>query len=63
MELLVLVRDASDISSLEQLGTVEWVSKLSNVVLLTCKPDNEDKILALSNIVRVERPKIGSAMV
>lgn len=63
MELLVLVRDASDISSLEQLGTVEWVSKLSNVVVLKCKPENENKILALPNVVRVERPKIGSAMV
>jgi uncharacterized protein YlbG (UPF0298 family) len=58
--LFVAVKDTSQLTDLAQYGTIEWVSKLTNTVILYTEPRVIASIQRLPNVVHVEISKMGS---
>ncbi len=60
--LLVEVKDKSQLEDLAQYGTIDWVSKLTNTVILYTEPRVMEAVQRLPSVVHVEVSKTGSVM-
>lgn len=59
-ELLIAVKEPADRQASGQLATIAWESRLLPVLAVTVADDNVATLAALTGVVRVEDPKVGS---